>query len=122
MEYETAARDSGISLGKGRFEMLTASERNFYRAELIADYIRLSVGNTSNTQGYFNAALDSFCEKICAMNIPSHELVGTYLAAVDLGAEDEYLKSVPDLGESIRRTMPVVLKRCCDMLASLTAV
>jgi hypothetical protein len=112
LEYESAAYNQGIDLASGRFEMLTASERQFYRAELIADYIRLSAGNMGNTQGYFDAALSTFTNKICDMKIPSHELIGTYLAAVDLASKEANLVEVPALKDAIKGTMLQVLQSC----------
>jgi hypothetical protein len=120
LDYEAAAQIQGLNLSSGRFEMLTASERQFYRAELIADYIRLSAGNMGNTQGYYDAALDAFTSKICDMKIPSHELIGTYLAAVDLVAREDHLSSVPGLGDAVRRTMPDVLQACVNEMGQRT--
>lgn len=116
LDYEAAAHAKGIDVSSGRFEMLTVSERQFYRAELIADYIRLSAGNMGNTQGYFDAALEAFCRKICDMAIPSHELIGTYLAALDLVTHEDKLLEVPALEDAIKRTMSHVLKSCVDEL------
>ena len=120
MDYEAAARAQGISIASGRFEMLTASERQFYRAELIADYIRLSAGNMGNTQGYYDAALKDFCNKVCDMRIASHELIGTYLAAVDIVASEESLNSIPALSEAVRGTMIAVLQHCVDVMHQRT--
>lgn len=112
MEYESAALNMGAKSAQGRFEMLTASERQFYRAELIADYIRLSAGNMGNTKGYYDATLSSFCSKICEMSIPSHELIGTYLAAVDIVSKEDY----PELVDAVRRTMISVLAGCVELM------
>ncbi len=112
MEYESAALNMGTKSAHGRFEMLTASERQFYRAELIADYIRLSAGNMGNTKGYYDATLSSFCSKICEMSIPSHELIGTYLAAVDIVSKEDY----PELVDAVRRTMISVLAGCVELM------
>lgn len=60
LDYESAAQARGIDLTSSRFTMLTASERQFLRAELVADYIRLSSGNMGNTPGYFDSALEAF--------------------------------------------------------------
>ncbi|MCE5322962.1 hypothetical protein LLG46_06570 [bacterium] len=124
MEYEAAALERGVNSTRGRFEMLTASERQFYRAELIADYIRLSVGNMGNTKGYYDAAFNIFCSKICEMSIPSHELIGTYLASVDIVNKEKGLADVPNLADAIRRTMIDVLAGCVGKMkeqASITA-
>lgn len=112
MEYEAAALERGVNSALGRFEMLTASERQFYRAELIADYIRLSAGNMGNTKGYYDAAFSIFCSKICEMSIPSHELIGTYLASVDIVNKEKNLVDVPNLADAVRRTMIDVLAGC----------
>ncbi|MCL5103929.1 MAG: hypothetical protein M1133_07435 [Armatimonadetes bacterium] len=120
MDYEAAARAQGINPASGRFEMLTASERQFYRAELIADYIRISAGNMGNTQGYYDAALQDFCNKVCDMRIASHELIGTYLAAVDIVASEESLNSIPALNEAVRHTMISVLQHCVDLMRHKT--
>lgn len=112
LDYEAAAQNKGIDLSTGRFEMLTASERQFYRAELVADYIRLSAGNMGNTQGYFDATLQAFTQKICDMKVPSHELIGTYLAAVDLVGKENSFGEVPALKDAVQRTMIQVLQAC----------
>lgn len=116
MEYEAAATQRGVNSAHGRFEMLTASERQFYRAELIADYIRLSAGNMGNTKGYYDAAFGVFCSKICEMSIPSHELIGTYLASVDIVNKEKDLADVPSLADAVRRTMLDVLTGCVAKL------
>lgn len=116
MDYEAAAAQRGLSSSQGRFEMLTASERQFYRAELIADYIRLSAGNMGNTKGYYDATFSTFCSKICEMSIPSHELIGTYLASVDIVNKEESLADVPNLADAVRRTMIDVLAGCVAKL------
>ncbi|MHB9037856.1 MAG: hypothetical protein ACYC64_14455 [Armatimonadota bacterium] len=121
MAYESASLERGVNPGSGRFEMLTASERQFYRAELIADYIRLSAGNMGNTQGYYDAALGSFCSKICDMGIPSHELIGTYLAAVDIVSKEESLSDLTDLADAVRRTMIGVLECCVEIMTEQAA-
>ena len=112
MEYEATALNMGAKSAHGRFEMLTASERQFYRAELIADYIRLSAGNMGNTKGYYDAALSTFCSKICEMSIPSHELIGTYLAAMDIVSKEDY----PELVDAVRQTMIDVLSGCVEQM------
>lgn len=118
LDYETTARSKGVDLDTGRFAMLTASERQIIRAELIADYIRLSAGNMGNTPGYFDAGLEAFCSKICDMTLPSHELIGTYLAAVDIVSKGEYLSHVSGLIEAVRRTMITVLQGCAEELGN----
>ncbi len=114
LDYEAAALNQGIDLASSRFTRLTTAERQLLRAELIADYIRLSSSDTCPTS--FEAALHRFCAKICSMNVPSHELVGTYLAALDIVTADEYAGWTPSLVESIRRTMATVLQGCVDYL------
>jgi hypothetical protein len=114
LDYETTARTRGIDLTSSRFTMLTATERQMLRAELVADYIRLSSGNMGNTPGYFDSALEVFCAKVCDMKIPSHELVGTYLAAVDVVTKGEYMSHVTGLIEAVRRTMITVLQSCVE--------
>ena len=116
LDYETTARAKGIDLTSGRFAMLTASERQVLRAELVADYIRLSAGSTCKNPGYFDAALEGFCSKICEMHLPSHELIGTYLAAVDVVSKGEYLSQVNGLIDAVRRTMITVLQTCVDLM------
>jgi len=122
MEYEDTARERGINLASGRFRMLTKSERQFHRAELIGDYIRLAVGNLGSTPGYFDAALEDFCGKICDMEVPSLELMGTYLAAVDIVSQEERLKSIPSFNEAVRRTMVSVLQSCVAKLRERTSL
>jgi len=116
LEYETTARAKGIDLSLGRFAMLTASERQVLRAELVADYIRLSAANAGKPAESFDAALQAFCSKVCDMSLPSHELIGTYLAAVDVVTKGDYLSKVDGLIEAVRRTMITVLQACVEML------
>ena len=115
LDYEAAAK-RGENTTSGQFVMLTASERQFLRAELVADYIRLCAGNLGNTPGYFEAALTSFCDKICGMNMPSHELIGTYLAAIEAAKTEDEIAVVPGLADSIRSTIMVVLRNCISIL------
>ncbi len=116
LEYETAARAKGIDLSQGRFAMLTASERQVLRAELVADYVRLSASNMGEAADSFDAAMRAFCSKVCDMSLPSHELIGTYLAAVDVVTKGDYLSKVGGLIEAVRRTMITVLQTCVEML------
>jgi hypothetical protein len=116
LEYETAARSKGVDLSMGRFAMLTASERQLLRAELVADYIHLSAGNTGKTANSFDAALEAFSSKICDMHLPSHELIGTYLAAVDVVTKGDYLNKVGGLIDAVRRTMITVLQACVELM------
>lgn len=115
LDYEATTRTKGTDIASGRFAMLTASERQLLRAELIADYIRLSasLGKAPDT---FDAAFQSFCSKVCEMSIPSHELIGTYLAAVDVVSKGERLSQTPGLIEAVRRTMITVLQGCVDLM------
>jgi hypothetical protein len=96
--------------------MLTASEQEFLHAELVADYIRLSAGNMGNTPGYFDSTLEEFCVKVCDMQVTSHELIGTYLAAVDVVTSSERLSQVSGLLDSVRNTMIAVLQACVELL------
>lgn len=120
MNYEAAARDLGIDFTASRYRQMTASERDFVRAELIADYIRLSAGNTGSTPGYYDAELLSFCSKIRDMGLPSQELAGTYLAAVRIASSSPRLKSTPWLIDAIHATMPAVLQACVDLMNKKT--
>ena len=92
--------------------MLTASEQQSLRAELVADYIRLSSGNTGRQPGYYDATLANFCDKICHAELPSHELIGTYLAATDIVNE----KDIAWLKDAVRTTMVEVLQSCVDLM------
>lgn len=121
LDYEATARKNGTDLSSGRFSMLTASEREFLQAELIADYIRLSAGNMGNTPGYFDASLREFCSKICDMELTSHELIGTYLAALDIVTKNEKLRSVPRLVDAVRGTMITDLRGCVELLGARAA-
>ena len=116
LDYEAAALERGLSFATGRFNMLTAAERQNLRAELIADYIRLSSGNDGRTASYYDATLISFCTKICDMQIPSHELIGTYLAAVDV----VNAKNIEWLVQPVRATVVEVLQTCVDLMHKKT--
>jgi len=111
LQYESAATQRGIDLGSGRFRMLTTSERDFYRAELIADYVRLCAANHGGPSSHFDASLVNFCSRVCDMQVPSHELIGTLLAAADVMSE----KAAPVTGA--RNVMMLVLHGCTQILA-----
>ena len=116
LEYEEAARQAGVNAASGPFKMLSSSERQLHRAELIADYIRLAIGSLAATTDHYEAALASFCAKICETELPSLELLGTYLAAVDIGSQEDRLARMPSFDEAIKRTMITVLQTCVRML------
>lgn len=120
LDYEATARTIGADPSLGRFAMLTASERQMLRSELIADYIRLSAGNSGTTPGFFDASLEAFCSKISDMTVPSHELIGTYLAAVDVVTKGEQLSKVAGLADAVRRTMVTVLHGCVETMRRQT--
>ncbi|MFQ3548220.1 MAG: hypothetical protein SNJ70_00540 [Armatimonadota bacterium] len=116
LEYESAASKTGLDLATGRFKMLTSAERQFLRAELIADFIRLSVGNMGNTPGYYDHNFPNFCNKICDLELPSHELMGTFLAAIELATMEEPLKEISGIQDAMRKTILEVLSHCVDIL------
>ncbi|OFX14742.1 MAG: hypothetical protein A2Z18_09490 [Armatimonadetes bacterium RBG_16_58_9] len=112
LDYESAAARQGVDLDNGRFKMLTAAEQRNLRAELIADYVRLSSSNTGKTPAYFEKALTGFCDKVCALEVPSHELIGTYLAAFEIAIDRDFdwLQAV------VRKTIIDVLVNCVEVL------
>ncbi|MGB9619625.1 MAG: hypothetical protein ACPL7K_04355 [Armatimonadota bacterium] len=116
MEYEDMARRRCPDQYRGRLKMLTRSERRFYRAELVGDYIRLAVADLGGTPGYFASALAAFSQKICEMETPSLELMGTYLAAADVVSNEERLKRITHLDAAIRRTIVQVLRSCVAIM------
>ena len=116
LDYETTARTRGIDLTSSRFTMLTATERQLLRADLVTEYIKLCSGNMGNTPSRFDSALEAFCSKICDMKIPSHELIGTYLAAVDVVATGDYPDQGIGLIEAVRRSMITVLHGCVEQM------
>ena len=116
LDCETTARSRGIDLTSSRFTMLTASERQVLRAELVADYIRLSVGSMNKTPRHFDSAIEAFCSKVCDMKTPSRELIGTYLAAVDIVTKGDCLSPVSGLIEAVRATMITVLHGCVERM------
>ncbi len=120
VDYEETALQNGIDLSTSRFQMLTASEREYIRAELVADYIRLSAGNTGRTPSYYDAALVEFCSKICEMELSSQELLGTYLAALNVIVEDKLTEQIPELHKLAGKCMIDVLETCCQILVGKT--
>jgi hypothetical protein len=117
-DYERAARKQGIDLASGRFKMLTNAECQFHRAELIADYIKLSISNLGRTQVQFESNLELFCAKVCDMQVPSVELMGTYLAAAQIASEEDRLNQMPGFDDAMRRTIATVLETCAEMIGS----
>ena len=120
LEYEDVARKNNIDFNSCRFKMLTASERDFLRAELVADYIRLCASNTGNTPGFYDSALFSFCSKICDLELPTNELLGTYLAAVEIAEEEHLDDRIANMNEIVKKTMFSVLHTTLEMIAQRT--
>lgn len=120
LEYEDAARKNNINFNSCRFKMLTASERDFLRAELVADYIRLCAANTGNTPGFYDSALYSFCAKICELELPTNEVLGTYLAAQEVAEEEHLEDQIPNMNEIVKKTMFSVLQTTLEMFANRT--
>jgi hypothetical protein len=120
LEYEDTAKEHNIDFTASRFRMLTATERDFLRAELVADFIRLSVGNTGKTPVYFDTSLFSFCTKISELQLASSEITGTYLAAMEVAREDKLSDKIKDFEELLKKTMVTVLQTCVEMLANKT--
>lgn len=116
VEYENAARDRGLDLTASRFRKLNASERDLLRAELIAQYIRLSVSSVSSATEQHDEIMADFCAKICDLGLPSQELLGTYLAAIDVVAGDKRFAALDWLVDAVRRTMPAALKNCAELI------
>ncbi|MDH7601876.1 MAG: hypothetical protein QHI38_06985 [Armatimonadota bacterium] len=114
--YEDDARKHGVTLASGRFQQLSASERQLFRAELIAEYIRLAIRRLDPERTDFESALEAFCKKICETEVPSLELMGTFLAALDIASRDDRLNNLPEVRESLQRTMVLALQRCSDTL------
>lgn len=120
LEYEDTAKENDIDFTASRFRMLTATERDFLRAELVADFIRLSAGNTGKTPVYFNTGLFGFCTKICDLQLASAEIMGTYLAALEVNKEDMLSKQIAGFDGLLKKTMLMVLETCVEMLANKT--
>jgi len=116
LQYESAATQRGIDFASSRFRMLTSSEREFHRAELIADYVSLCAANHAQPPRYFDDSLVNFCSRVCEMQVPSHELIGTLLAAADVMSDT----AAPAVAESARDVMLLVLQGCAQMLAEKT--
>ncbi len=121
IEYESAAAKKGINFKSSRYAMLTNSETQMIRAELVSEYIRLCMKNIKEKQDSSSPQMVEFCSKICDLEIPSHELLGTYLAALETAYEEELLQRIPKLDESLRRTVIDVLNNCADMIQARTA-
>lgn len=120
LDYEAAALNRGIDLSSSRFSKLTSAERQLLRAELVADYINLSFSK-NRAANNFDYDLQVFCEKICDMSLPSHELIGTYLASIDIINTDIDEDEAADIMESARKTMTTVLQGCVDNLSGPTS-
>lgn len=114
-DYEDSLRGLSVNNASDRFTMLTATERDYIRAELVADFIRLSVGNLGNTPVYYRSALKNFCSKICEMEVPSFELIGTYFASLSAADTEDVLKQCSGIKDAIRKTIPEALKLCVSI-------
>lgn len=117
-DFEQKAFESKIDFASGRYKLLTNSERDYLRAELIADVIRLTAGNTGQTPVFFDTSLFNFCAKITDMEIPSNELLGTYLAALEIVREDNIEEKIPGFDALMQTTMKTILNTCLEMLAN----
>lgn len=56
------------------------------------------------------------------MEVPSTELLGTYLAALEIVATTRRWNRIPAFPEAVRRTMIEVLRSCVQALEQLPAV
>lgn len=117
LDYEDTAREQDIDLTSGKFRILTATERDYLRAELVRDFIRLSAGNTGRTPVFFESSMQSFCTKVCDLQLPSAEIMGTYLAATEIAKEDALSKQLPGFEALLLQTMLTVLTTCAEMLS-----
>lgn len=120
MAYEETARECGFDYTASRFKMLTTSEQEYLRAELVADLIRLSAANTGRTPVFFDTSLMGFCSKICDLGLPTTELLGTYLAAQEIAREDLLKKKISGFDNLLNKTMQAAMQTCADMLTNKT--
>ena len=120
LKYEETAREHNVDFTASRFKMLTASEKDYIRAELVADFIRLTAGNTGRTPVFFDSSLFNFCSKICDLGLASTELMGTYLASLEVSKEDMLSKKISGFDGLLKKTMLAVLQTCVEMLANKT--
>jgi hypothetical protein len=116
--YEDSARASGVDLASGRFKQLSQPEKRLFRAELISDYIRLAIRRLDPARTDFESALENFCKKICDTGVPSLELMGTFLAALDIVSQDARLNRLPEVRESMQNTILLALQRCLTVIRS----
>ena len=54
------------------------------------------------------------------MSFLSYELIGTYLAAVDVVTKGDQLSQMPGLAEAARKTMVTVLHGCVETMKRKT--
>ena len=113
LDFEAVARERGIDFSKGRFRNLTPAQRQLFCAELTGDYIILSAGRAGLTDGNYSDELARFCSKILQTQVPSHELLGTYLAAVEIISKD-WAK------DSDHAIIDDVLRTCVDLMSKMT--
>ncbi|MGQ9454851.1 MAG: hypothetical protein ACUVRS_05525 [Armatimonadota bacterium] len=116
ISYENVAREQGIDLSSGQFKDLSMPEKRLIRADLISDYIRLAIRRLDPSRTDFEPALEDFCGKLLEMEVPSIELMGTFLAALDIVAQDDRLNHLQPLRKALCETMVTALQKCTQTL------
>lgn len=120
MRYEDELKKHQIDTASSRFYMLSAAEQDFLRAEMVGDFIRLSAGNLGTTPVFFSTGLYRFCNKISDLRLPSIEIMGTYLAALEISKQDKLEDKIKDFDRLLKSTMQQVLQNCIEILESKT--
>ena len=119
LDYEAAARESGVDFASGRFKKLSVRKRQSVHAELVAEYIRLSAAMSGVDRCEEEA--EAFCSTVCELEMPSHEMLGTYLAALRVVSKDKRLKAIPLLNKALIDAFPRVLRICVSRMKSRSA-
>jgi hypothetical protein len=79
------------------------------RVGLISDFLTVCA---SDPVGAHEDAVTNLCDSLLRTNHPSRELLGTFLAALELSP-----KNAPGVRPRIRQGMLTVLKTCVEMLS-----
>jgi hypothetical protein len=103
LSYEAAAQRK-----RGKAEQ---SSRKIDRVGLISSFLAVCAHDVAGPLRN-ERAMSELCDSVLRTDHPSHELMGTFLAALELSPKD-----VPGVRPRIRRAMIAVLQTCVEMLS-----
>jgi|YNPNPStandDraft_1061719.scaffolds.fasta_scaffold00236_30 hypothetical protein len=100
---------------------MSASEREMLRAELVRDFVCFAEMAIQGKTPAKSKAISVFVRKLAELAIPSHELLGTYLAAINVLYERHPDQAARTLNDAARNTIIYLLDGCAAYLARSSA-